>query len=64
MTRREMKVFVVSLVAFVIISAGLMVGLGLLGAADELIAILIVAAFSITGLVGGFLFDEPPSRQR
>ena len=64
MTRREKKVFALMLVAASVIPSAVMVGLRLLGARDELTAVLVVAAFAFTILAGSFLWDDPPPDRR
>lgn len=64
MSRRDLKILVLMVAVGTAITSGVMVGLRLLGARDELTAVLVVAAFAFTMLAGGFITDRPPPDRR
>lgn len=58
MSRREKRTFAVFLILVAAVPSGVMVGLRLLGARDELTAVMVVVAFVLTMLACSFLFDD------
>jgi hypothetical protein len=60
MSRREVKMYVAFGALAFIATAGVMVGMGLLGVRDELTVIATIAVFGFTMFLGGALPSDPP----